>query len=94
MREGLISFAGFPLIVDDKVVGVAGMFSRRLLTEDILEAFESIAAVIALGVVSKRAEDSLREKQQLLQTIFDNSTALIHVQDLNNRALIANRSFA
>jgi PAS domain S-box-containing protein len=42
----------------------------------------------------KRAENELHEKQQLLQSIIDNSSALIHVQDLNNCALVANRSFA
>lgn len=92
--EGLISFAGFPLIINDKVVGVAGIYSLHTLPKDVLEAFESISAVIAQGIVRKRAENSLREKQQLLHAIVDNSPALIHVQDMNHRALVANRSFA
>lgn len=58
-REGLVSFAGFPLIVNDKVIGVAAMFSRSELTGDVLEAFESISAVIAQGVERKRAEEQL-----------------------------------
>lgn len=93
-RVGLISFAGLPLIINDKVVGVAGIYSLQTLPKDVLEAFESISAVIAQGIVRKRAEDSLRDKQQLLQAIVDNSPALIHVQDMNHRALVANRSFA
>ena len=212
-RERLISFAGFPLIVNDKVIGVAAMFSRTEMPDDVLEAFESIATVIAQGVERKRAEEQLllfkytidhvfdsagiispdgrfifandacckslgytreellqltvpdidpnfpaelwsdhyqnlrarksltlesthrrkdgsvfpielslnfmeyngqeynfaigrditerkraevelREKQQLLEAVVENSTALIHVQDLNNRVLIANKSFA
>jgi PAS domain S-box-containing protein len=92
-REGLISFAGFPLIVNDKVVGVAGLFSRHRLTEDTLEVFKSIAALIAQGVVRKQAEDLLREKQELLQAFFDFSTELIHVKDLEGRCLMTNRVF-
>jgi PAS domain S-box-containing protein len=58
-REQLISFAGFPLIVNDKVTGVAAMFSRSAMPDDVLEAFESITAVIAQGVERKRAEEQL-----------------------------------
>lgn len=212
-REGLNSFAGFPLIVNDKVIGVAAMFSPSEMPDDVLEAFESIIAAIAQGIERRRAEEQLllfkytidhvfdsagiispdgkfifandacckslgyrreellqltvpdidpnfpaemwaahfenlrarksltlesshrrkdgsvfpvelsldfmeyngqeynfvfgrditerkraevelREKQQLLQAVVENSTALIHVQDLNNRVLIANKSFA
>lgn len=91
--EKLISFAGFPLIVNDKVVGVLGAVSRNLLTEDILETFDSIAALIAQGVVRKQSEDLLREKQELLQTFFNFSTELIHVKDLEGRCLMTNRVF-
>ncbi|MBS1797420.1 MAG: PAS domain S-box protein [Acidobacteria bacterium] len=92
-REGLVSFAGFPLIVNDKVVGVVGMFSRRLLTDDALEAFEASAALIAQGVVRKQAEDELREKQALLQAFFDISTELIQIKDVAGRCIMTNRAF-
>ena len=92
-REGLVSFAGFPLIVNDKVVGVVGVFSRHCLMEDTLEEFKSIAALLAQGIVRKKAEDSLREKQELLQAFFDFSTELIHVKDLEGRCLMTNRVF-
>jgi len=59
-HEGLVSFAGFPLIFNDNVVGVTEIFSRHKLTKDVLEAFESITAIIAQGVVRKYAEDLLR----------------------------------
>lgn len=35
--ENMTSFAGYPLVVEDRVVGVLGMFSRKLLTQDTLE---------------------------------------------------------
>lgn len=59
-HEGLVSLAGFPLIFNDNVVGVTEIFSRHKLTKDVLEAFESITAIIAQGVVRKYAEDLLR----------------------------------
>jgi two-component system sensor histidine kinase/response regulator len=41
----------------------------------------------------KRAEQALRENQQLLQAIFDNSNVGIHVKDLEGRYLLVNRWF-
>jgi PAS domain S-box-containing protein len=72
-REKLISFAGFPLIVNDKVIGVAAMFSRRAMPDDVLEAFESIAAVIAQGVERKRAEEQLMLFKYTIDHVFDSA---------------------
>jgi PAS domain S-box-containing protein len=40
-----------------------------------------------------RAEAALRESQQLLQAIIDNSQAVIYVKDLDGRYLLVNRRF-
>jgi PAS domain S-box-containing protein len=41
----------------------------------------------------KRAEGALRESQQLLQGIVDNTTAVVYVKDLNGRYLLVNRQY-
>ncbi len=41
----------------------------------------------------KRTEAVLRESQQLVQAIIDNSTAVIYVKDLQGRFLLINRQF-
>src|SRR5215469_4445645 len=58
--EKMQSFAGYPLVVEDRLVGVMGMFSRQALTESALEALASIADGIAQGIDRKRAEDALK----------------------------------
>ncbi|MDA2911050.1 sigma 54-interacting transcriptional regulator [Nitrospiraceae bacterium AH_259_D15_M11_P09] len=55
-REGMVAFAGYPLIVGDRLVGVMAMFSRMPLTETTLQAMESVANKIALGIDRKRTE--------------------------------------
>ena len=92
-REGMISFAGYPLLVEGRTVGVMAMFARQSLEEDAIEALESVAPVIAQGIERKRAEDTLRETQRLIQAIFDNSPAVIHVQDLEGHFVLVNRKF-
>jgi len=68
-REGMESFAGYPLIVDDELLGVLAMFSRKPLTEFVVHALGSIASTIALGIRRKRAELQQAElQQQLLQS--------------------------
>jgi PAS domain S-box-containing protein len=41
----------------------------------------------------KQAEDALRRNEQLLQTVADNTTAIIYVKDIDGRFLFINRSF-
>ncbi len=62
-HEGMISFAGYPLLVEGRTVGVIAMFARQSLELDIIEALESVAPIIAQGVARKRTQDTLRETQ-------------------------------
>jgi PAS domain S-box-containing protein len=58
--EEIQSFVGYPLVVEDRVVGVMGMFSRHALSENTLENLAFIADGIAQGIDRKRAEDALK----------------------------------
>ncbi len=62
-QEGMISFAGYPLLVEGRTVGVIAMFARQSLEADTIEALESVAPIIAQGVERKRTQDTLRETQ-------------------------------
>lgn len=92
-REGMISFAGYPLLVEGRTVGVIAMFARQSLERDTIEALESVAPIIAQGIERKQTQDALRETQRLIQAIFDNSSAVIQVKDLDGRFLLVNRKF-
>lgn len=65
-REGMVAFAGVPLVVDDRVVGVLALFARRHLEPETCDALESIAAAIAQGVERLRSEDELRRSETYL----------------------------
>jgi PAS domain S-box-containing protein len=93
LREGMIAFAGYPLLVEGRTVGVIAIFARQSLEQDTIEALESVAPLIAQGIERKRTQDTLLETQRLIQAIFDNSPAVIHVKDLDGRFLLVNRKF-
>jgi len=81
-REGMVAFAGYPLLVEDRLVGVLAMFTRRPLPEDTLEALSSVANVIAQGIERRRAEDALAELlREREQTIEEVSTPVVPVLD-------------
>jgi PAS domain S-box-containing protein len=63
-REGMVAFAGFPLVVKDRLLGVLALFSRRSLSETVLQALESVAGVIALGIERKQQEVELRRAKE------------------------------
>jgi PAS domain S-box-containing protein len=81
-REGMVAFAGYPLLVADRLVGVLAMFARRALPDDTLEALASVANIIAQGIERRRAEEALAELlREREQTIEEVSTPVVPVLD-------------
>jgi PAS domain S-box-containing protein len=66
-REGMVAFAGFPLVVKDHLLGVLGMFSRKPLSETVLQTLESIAGLIALGIERKQQDAELRRAKAVAE---------------------------
>jgi PAS domain S-box-containing protein len=62
-HEGMVAFAGYPLLVKDKLVGVAAVFARHALTEATLEALAAVANTIALSVERLQSRDALYESE-------------------------------
>lgn len=65
-REGIVAFAGHPLVADGRVVGVVAMFARRPLPDLTVEALRSISPAIAQAVERTRAEEALRRSEAYL----------------------------
>jgi GAF domain-containing protein len=62
-REGMVAFAGYPLLIAEKVVGVMALFARTPLSPAVLDAMASVANMISLGIDHTRVED---ERNRLL----------------------------
>ena len=63
-REGMVSFAGFPLLVEGRCVGVLAMFGRTPLSEAVLTDLAPLAEQVAVFLERKRAEERLRASEQ------------------------------
>ncbi|MDQ3348819.1 MAG: PAS domain-containing sensor histidine kinase [Acidobacteriota bacterium] len=55
-REGLIAFAGYPLILGERLIGVMALFAREELSDGTLQALGAVADQIALAVEGNRVE--------------------------------------
>ncbi|HJZ57979.1 MAG TPA: GAF domain-containing protein, partial [Gemmataceae bacterium] len=64
-RERIVAFAGCPLLIGGRLVGVLAMFSRRQLPEGVLGALGTVASTIAVGIERKRLEEQLRQSQKM-----------------------------
>ncbi|HEX8200024.1 MAG TPA: GAF domain-containing protein, partial [Isosphaeraceae bacterium] len=68
-REGMVAFAGYPLVVEDRLVGVLAGFARHDLSDAALRMLGSVANEIAVGIERKRAEGRLAEQTRIAETL-------------------------
>ncbi|MEG4961080.1 MULTISPECIES: PAS domain S-box protein [unclassified Microcoleus] len=92
-REGMVAFAGYPLIVDNQLLGVIAMFSRQELNESTLVALGSSADAIALGIKRKQTEEALATQKQTLRAIIDNAPIWVWLTDTKGKMLLVNKTF-
>ena len=66
-REGMVAFAGYPLLVDSKLVGVMTIFSRREFSSSVQDTMAAVADGVAVGIERKRAEAELKRRAKDLE---------------------------
>ena len=71
-REGLMSYASYPLLVSGELVGAVSMFARHALTDATLKGLASVADEIAIGIhrslgetIRTELEGQLRQAQKM-----------------------------
>jgi PAS domain S-box-containing protein len=82
-QERMVSFAGYPLLVEGRLAGVVAMFARKDLAPDTLEALEAVADTIAQGIERKRAEEKLGRLNRTLHTTYECNQALVRATEEN-----------
>ncbi|WP_089717817.1 GAF domain-containing protein [Candidatus Entotheonella palauensis] len=66
-RKGIVAFAGCPLMVGERLVGVMALFAQHPLAHDVLQAIEAVANRIAVSIDLKHAEASLHQTRAVVQ---------------------------
>ncbi|SEM64293.1 PAS domain S-box-containing protein [Stigmatella aurantiaca] len=61
-----VSFAGYPLVLGEQLIGVLALSSTQPLSRDIVDVLAAVAEIITQGVERRRAEEALRLHAQEL----------------------------
>jgi PAS domain S-box-containing protein len=68
-REGICAFAGFPLVIEHRVIGLMALFFRDALSEMMIQVISSAANQIALGMERICANHALSESEAQLRSL-------------------------
>ncbi|MBE9030584.1 PAS domain S-box protein [filamentous cyanobacterium LEGE 11480] len=71
LEAGLKAFAGYPLIVNEQLIGVISLFAQQDLPDDTLEMLSFIAGEIAEGIHRKQSEAALAKSEAQLRRKAD-----------------------
>jgi PAS domain S-box-containing protein len=88
-REGMKAFVGYPLIIEDSVIGVIGMFSRNALEDITLKALASVADEVAIGIERIKSEDKLQRVNVELEHKSREMEQLVYVTSHDLRTPLA-----
>ena len=88
-REGMVSFAGYPLVLGRELVGVLAMFGRRSLDDADLQALGAVAYSLSVGIQRKRSEDALRVSERDLRKRAEELARLASALERSNQELDA-----
>jgi GAF domain-containing protein/CheY-like chemotaxis protein len=81
-REGMVAFAGYPLMIGDQLVGVMALFARRTLSQNILDVMGTVAQNIAVGIQRQRAEERVNQNLNRIRALHEIDLAITSSLDL------------
>ncbi|HYV32985.1 MAG TPA: response regulator, partial [Candidatus Binatia bacterium] len=58
-REGIVAYAGYPLMLEDRLVGLMSVFAKNQLSQAIIPEMASVAHGVALYIEQKRSAEAL-----------------------------------
>jgi PAS domain S-box-containing protein len=83
----MVAFAGHPLIVGDRVVGVMALFAQHVLSDSAMSALTSVADHIALGIERHRSSDAMRTAEERMRFALKNADVGIWDMDYTTGVL-------
>ena len=80
-QERFFSYAGFPLMLEEQLVGLVSLFAQHPLTEQIHQEMSSVAHGIALCIDRKRSEEALGLSEDKYRSVVENLKEVVFQLD-------------
>ena len=91
-EEGIKAFAGFPLMIEESIIGVMTVYSRHFFSDSACMVMAAVAAEIALGIERLVSEGSLRESHRRYRAIIEQTFQLFGIVSLDGTLIDSNRA--
>lgn len=89
-REGMVAFAGYPLLSKQEVLGVMGLFARHPLTEFTLKSLGMVADRITVALERQVAKDEKNKLTLFKQRLLASAGEGIYGLDLDGNTTFVN----
>ena len=93
-RGGVVAYAAYPLILEEKLLGLMSIFTRAPLPEQIGEEMRSVANGIALCMDRKRSEEALDVSESKYRTVIESIKEVIFHLDREGNWMFLNPAWS
>jgi PAS domain S-box-containing protein len=92
---GLKAAIGFPVFSEKEMVAVLVFYMLEALERDerLVGFVSSVVVQLRAVIKRKKAEESLRESEEKLRAILDNTPNVVYVKDIRNKYLFINKQY-
>ncbi len=70
-REGIAAYAGYPLVLEERLIGLISVFSHTALTPAVIQEMGSVAHGIALCIERKKSEEALDASEVKYRSVVE-----------------------
>lgn len=92
-REGMVSFAGVPLLIGERLIGVIACFARIPFTSAMCDILLAEAHTIALGVDQKQTAEALQKSESSFRSLIEHALDIIVVLNSDSTIRYTGPSF-
>ncbi|MGV7229907.1 MAG: PAS domain S-box protein, partial [Nitrospirales bacterium] len=89
-REGLVAFAGYPLVKNDEVLGVLGVFAKHTLTDVTMESLQIVSDRLAMAIERQQALYEYQKLARRNEQILASAGEGIYGIDLDGQTTFVN----
>ncbi len=80
-RQGLISYAAYPLLLEDSLVGLMSIYTQEPVTDQVAQEMGSVANGISLCIERKRSAQALDASEDKYRSVVENIKEVIFQLD-------------